>query len=232
MPIIHLSARLSLALDMLAGAGTVADIGCDHGRLACALAQQDAAARVIAVDIAEAPLERARQLVSRTGLAGRVELRLGDGLTALLPGEADAICLLGMGGTLMARLLDEATEPFQGAKRIVFQPMRAAEDIRRYLYERGCHILEDRLVLDAGRIYQVFMAGPPSAEQHPLPPGWPADYHKLGYTAFMRRDPLLGLVVNKRLAQLEKRVKKEYAEALYCEITQLRQIADALEEPI
>ena len=228
---IHLSARLSLALDMLRGAGTVAALGCDHGRLACALVQQGAAAHVIAVDIAAAPLERARQLVAKTGLAADVELRLGDGLSALLPGEADAICLLGMGGTLMARLLDEATEPFQGAGRIVFQPMRAAEDIRRYLYERGCPILGDRLVMDAGRLYQVFMAAPPSGEQDSLPAGWPEDYHKFGYTAFVRRDPLLGPAVKKRLVQLEKRIKKEHAEALAYELAQLRQIADCLEEP-
>lgn len=228
---IHLSARLSLALDMLRGAGTVADIGCDHGRLACALVQQGAATHVIAVDIAKAPLERARQLVARTGLTADVQLRLGDGLSALLPGEADAICLLGMGGTLMARLLNEATVPFQGAGRTVFQPMRAAEDIRRYLYERGCPILDDRLVMDAGRLYQVFMAGPPSGEQDSLPAGWPGDYHKFGYTAFVRRDPLLGLAVKKRLVQLEKRIKMEHAEALAYELAQLRQIADCLEEP-
>jgi tRNA A22 N-methylase len=110
--------------------------------------------------------------------------------------------------------------------------MRAAEDIRRYLYGRGCHILEDRLVLDAGRIYQVFMAGPPSGILEPLPAGWPVDYHTFGYTAFARRDPLLGLAVKKRLAQLEQRVQKEHAEALDCELEKLRRIADCLEEPI
>lgn len=229
---IHLSKRLSLALDMLSGSSSVADIGCDHGRLACALVQQQAAARVIATDIAEAPLQRARELVSRTGLEASVELRRGDGLGALLPGEVEAISLLGMGGTLMARLLEEADEPFQGAKRIVFQPMRAVEDIRRYLYVSGCHILEDRLVLDGGRIYQVFMAGPPSADTDKLPAGWPAGYYRFGYTAFAQRDPLLGLAVKKRLAQLEKRLKTEQAEALMNELAQLRQIADSWEEPI
>ena len=43
---------------------------------------------------------------------------------------------------------------------------------------------------------------------------------------------LLGSAVKRRLAQLERRVEKERAEALYCELAQLRQIADCLEGSI
>lgn len=230
MQTIHPRARLQCALDMLRGAKTVADIGCDHGRLSCALIQQGAGERVIATDISAASLEKARSLVRLTGLAERIELRLGDGLGALAPGEADAIALLGIGGTLMARLLDAAETPFQGAARIVLQPMRAVEDIRGWLYEHGCRILDDRMVMDGGRLYQVFMAAPPSGAPAPLPKGWPEDFFRLGYTAFARREPLLREAVQRMLARNEARLKRGCAESLMRERAQLGQILNAWEE--
>ena len=229
---LHLGARLGCALNMIGYARVAADIGCDHGRFACALAQRGTAERVIAGDISEAPLQRARALVARTGLESRVELRLGNGLTVLTPGEADAICLLGVGGTLMVRLLEDAAAPFQGAARALFQPMRAAEDIRRWAFEHGCHILDDRIVTERGRFYQLFMAAPPSPTRDTLPEGWPEDYFKLGYRAFQRREPFFGALAERRLLQTEARLKGGYAEALEREAGQLRRIIGLWEAEI
>ena len=90
-------------------------------------------------------------------------------------GEADAVAMLGMGGTLMARLLDACEQPLMGARLLVLQPMRAEEDIRRYLYEHGYRIRDDRVVRDAGRLYQVFSVLPPCAgERDDWPVGFPA----------------------------------------------------------
>ncbi|MDO4572939.1 MAG: class I SAM-dependent methyltransferase [Clostridia bacterium] len=214
MPAIRLDARLSLALHMLKGARVVADIGCDHGRLACALIQQGAAERVIASDISAASLDKARALVARCGLAERVETRLGDGLRALRPGEAEAAALLGMGGTLMAGMLEAADAPFQGAARILFQPMRAAEDIRRWLYRNGCRILDDRMAEAGGRLYQLILASPPSPARDELPEGWPEGFFKLGYTAFCRREPLFLTAVYRMLARHEARLARGEAPAL------------------
>ena len=215
---------------MLGGADTVADIGCDHGRLACALAQSGAARRVIASDISAPSLEKARRLVALTGLEGVVSLRLGDGFSPVAPGEADAACLLGMGGTLMARLLERCAVPFNGASRIVFQPMRAAEDIRLWLYTHGCRMLDDRIVRESGRLYQVFMAAPPSDRCDPLPQGWPADFWKLGYTAFAWRDPLFLEAVARMEAGSARRLRRGDSPALRLENERLAAIRAAWEE--
>ena len=227
---IHPRARLSAALDMLRDRDTVADIGCDHGRLSCALIQAGAARRCIATDISLPSLEKARALAAYVGVSDRVETRLGDGFSPLVPGEADAAALLGMGGTLMVRMLSCCEPPFYGMRRIVFQPMRAVEDIRRYLYETGCRILDDRVVMEAGRYYQVFAAAPPEAGRQALPVGWPDDFFALGYTAFARRDPLLQALACRLLARHEKRLQKGDAPALAAECEKLRQILDAWED--
>ena len=220
---IHPGERLNCAIALLAGAQVVADIGCDHGRLCCALIQQDAAHACIAVDISAPSLKKTEQLIRKIGGQGRVETRLGDGLAPLAKGEADALAILGMGGTLMARILD-VDPPLMGAKTCVLQPMRAAEDIRRWLFERNYPVLRDRVVLDAGRYYQVFSVAQPDEEPQTLPVGWPADFYLLGYRAFASREPLMKPLAERMLATTNRKRKTQRAETLDRQAAQLAQI--------
>lgn len=215
--------RLNCAIELLGGAKTVADIGCDHGRLSCALVQQGAAKHCIAIDISAPSLQKAERLIHQIGIEDQVEARLGDGLTPLAAGEADAIAILGMGGTLMTQILD-VNPPLKGAKKCVLQPMRAGEDIRRWLYERHYPVLDDRVVLDAGRYYQIFSVGQPGAQRQSLPEGWPEDCFSLGYTAFLRREPLMKPLAERMHATTQRKRKTQHAEALDCLAAQLEQI--------
>ena len=215
--------RLHCAIELLRGANTVADIGCDHGRLCCALIQQGAANRCIAVDISAPSLLKADRLIRKTGLGDRVETRLGDGLSPLAVGAVDAIAILGMGGTLMTQILN-VTPPLLGAKKCILQPMRAAEDIRRWLYERNYPVLEDRVVLDAGRHYQMFSVGQPEEKRQALPDGWPEDCFLLGFTAFLRREALMRPLAERMLATTRRKLGTQRAEALERQKAQLEQI--------
>ena len=220
---IHPRERLDCAIELLSCAQVVADVGCDHGRLSCALIQRDLVARCIAIDISEPSLKKAERLIRQIGAQDRVETRLGDGLTPLAAGEADAIAILGMGGTLMAQILS-VDPPLKGAKKCVLQPMRAAEDIRRWLYEQRYPVLEDRVVFDAGRYYQVFSVGQPEARAQTLPDGWPGGCFTLGYTAFSRREPLMKPLVEHMLATTRRKQKTQQADALYELSANLQQI--------
>jgi tRNA (adenine22-N1)-methyltransferase len=220
---IHPRERLDCAIELLSGARVVADVGCDHGRLSCALIQRNVAQRCIATDISAPSLAKAERLIRQIGLEDRIETRLGDGLTPLSAGEADAIAILGMGGTLMTQILAVAP-PLMGASRCILQPMRAAEDIRRWLYERKYPVIDDRVVLDSGRYYQIFSVGQPQKERQPLPPGWPEDCFILGYTAFARHEALLKLLAERMLATTKRKLKTQRADALTYQAAQLTQI--------
>ena len=199
---ISLRPRLLAAAELLGRQRVIADIGCDHGRLSCALLQRDACDRCIATDVSAPSLEKAAKLSGVVGVANRIDLRCGNGLSVLQSGEADAVAMLGMGGTLMARLLEACELPLMGAQLLVLQPMRAEEDIRRYLYERGYRVQTDRVVRDAGRLYQVFSALPPcTGARDDWPEGFPADCFQVGYRAFSQREPLLPLLVKRNLEQ-------------------------------
>ena len=226
---IHPRERLACAMDMLRGSQMVADIGCDHGRLSCALVQQGVAVRCIAVDISAPSLKKAEQLATRVGVADRVETRLGDGLEPISLGEADAIAILGVGGTLMARMLEAVDTPLNGAKKCVLQPMRAVDDIRQWLFERNYPVLDDRVVYEGGRYYQVFSVAPPQSTRQTLPDGWPEDCFFLGYQSFENRDPLLKPLVIRMLSSVTRRLKTQDAGALKMQAEQLRHILNQLE---
>ena len=215
--------RLSCAIELLSGANVVADVGCDHGRLSCALVQREIASKCIAVDVSAPSLGKAVRLARQVGVEDRVETRLGDGLAPLNTGEADALAILGMGGTLMERILD-VSPPLKGASLCVLQPMRAAEDIRRWLYERNYPVLEDRVVLDAGRHYQMFSVGQPEEKRQALPDGWPEDCFLLGFTAFLRREALMRPLAERMLATTRRKLGTQRAEALERQKAQLEQI--------
>lgn len=134
----------------------MADIGTDHAYLPAYLIETGAVPRAIAGDVMPGPLEAARQTVESAGLADRIELRLGDGLQVLRPGEVTTVTLCGMGGALMAQLLGAVS--LESIERLVLQPMESPERLRAWLTSHGWRIVHEELVEDAGRIYVVMAA--------------------------------------------------------------------------
>ena len=228
---VNITPRLEAALEMLTGFDTVADIGCDHGRLTAALLQRHVCNHVIASDVSGPSLDKARKLIEHIGISDRVSFREGDGCSILVPGECDAIALLGMGGTLMVRILEACSVPLSGAKAIVLQPMRAQDDIRRYLHQNGFRIVCDRVVLDHGRLYQVLKVVPGSS-QEPLPPGFPDGFYDVGYRTFADRDELLPALCRQQLTAHKKMLRTASGtegEAIICDkIRSLEQILHEL----
>ncbi len=202
--LVHLTPRLTAALELLNGSVCVADIGTDHGRLAAALLQRGIAERVIASDVSEPSLRKAEALLGYIGLSDRVSVRCGDGLSVLKQGECDAVALLGMGGTLMCRLLDACEVPLMGANVAVLQPMRAQRDIRAYLYRHCFHITDERIVREGDRLYQVLKAVPKNTVQD-WPDRFPQGFFDVGYTAFEHREAnLYALCMQQREQHLKR----------------------------
>ena len=201
---VHLSPRLNCAVSMVSPCNAVADIGCDHGRVSAVLLQKHICSNVVATDISEDSLQKARDLIRYIGLEQRVSFRVGDGLSVLSVSECGAVLLLGMGGTLMARILDVAQVPLQGAEYAVFQPMRAQADLREYLHVHNYRITEDRIVPDHGRLYQVLKAYPDRVSQ-PVPKGWPTGFYDLGFVSFLNREDYLRELT---LSQLDQHIRR------------------------
>lgn len=164
----HLDARLQASVEMVLPGSRVADIGTDHAYLAVALLEEERASSVIACDKNAGPCEAAKRTVREHGLAETVSVRQGDGLAPLHPGEVDTVCIAGMGGKLIMRILDEAPHITEGLQRLVLQPMNAVQDLRRWLYEHGWHIVDEALAAVDGQLYEI-LAAEPGREALPEP---------------------------------------------------------------
>jgi tRNA (adenine22-N1)-methyltransferase len=138
----------------------VADVGTDHGFVPICLVERGIAARALALDVREGPLERAKEHVQRKGLDKKIDLRLGDGLKPLAPMEADMVVISGMGGELMLRILREGelVRPF--VSRWIFSPQSELALFRHGLEELGLSICHETMVEEEGKYYTIMVAQP------------------------------------------------------------------------
>lgn len=149
--------RLAAVAGFVAAGAAVADIGTDHGYLAVELYRRGCR-RVIAADKNAGPCGAARRTVGEKGLAAFIEVRQGDGLAALLPGEVDTVCIAGMGGRLIADILAGQPQVLAELGSLVLQPQNASALLRERLYAYGWHIEDETLAKADGRVYQIIRA--------------------------------------------------------------------------
>lgn len=149
----ELDNRLAAAAELCRSGVISADVGCDHAQLACRLAL-DKSRTVIASDVRDGPLEAARRTVAECG-AENVRVVKSDGLENI--GYADDVIICGMGGELIARIIGGCG--FVNADtRFILQPMTRAELLRKWLYENGYELIEERTAYDGGRGYAIMHA--------------------------------------------------------------------------
>ncbi len=148
------SVRLSTIEALIPKGVRVADIGTDHGHLPISLIKSGRCERVIACDIREKPLDNARENIKKTATEG-IELRLGDGLSPVLPCEVDYIVIAGMGGEVISGILEAADWVKAPEYTLLLQPMTSADALRRYLSENLFEIKSESAVFDAGKLYTV-----------------------------------------------------------------------------
>lgn len=149
----RLSPRLKEAAALVRKVDTIADVGTDHAYLPIYLIGHGICRRVIASDLRKDPLENARANVEAAGFGEQIELRLSDGLTNYRADEAQDIVIAGMGGILIAEILDKTPWLKRGDKHLVLQPMTHAEVLRAYLMANGYRILRESVCEDDGKLY-------------------------------------------------------------------------------
>lgn len=170
-PLFTLDNRLKACAGMVPPGAKLADIGTDHAYLPVWLVRSQKIEQALACDLRPGPLERAKQNVRRYQVEDKIECRLSDGLDAVAPEEADVIAIAGMGGELIARILQRAPWVKED-KLLILQPMTAAEQLRRFLCGAGYALLQEQAVCADGKPYTVMCAryhGAPR-QQDPLYP--------------------------------------------------------------
>lgn len=155
---IKLDDRLSAVASLVRNGKRVADIGTDHGYLVAYLVENGMCPSGIAADLRKGPLDNARQTVIEQGLSEKIELILSDGLINIPSDACDDIVIAGMGGNLIAEILENAPWVKDEKINIVAQPMTHAEVLRQWFVDNGFTITKEKTATDGKRYYCIISA--------------------------------------------------------------------------
>ena len=153
----ELTPRLKLAAEFCLPCKAVIDVGCDHAYLCLYLVEQGTE-RAAASDIRPGPLEAAKAHIAACGRSDRVRAVLCPGLEAFGPDDADTISICGMGGEMIASILEAAPWTAKGDHKLVLQPMTNGHRLRKWLSDNGYTIQREQLAREGHRLYVVLQA--------------------------------------------------------------------------
>lgn len=157
----HLSARLACVASLVSAGARVADIGSDHAYLPAALVLDGKIDFAIAGEVVKGPYENAVHEIKDHQLEGQVIPRLADGLAAIEPADkVDTITIAGMGGSLIASILEKDKNKLTGIKRLVLQPNVGESQLREWLMNNHYQIMNEKIIEEDNHIYEIIVAEP------------------------------------------------------------------------
>lgn len=178
---LDLDQRLKLAASFVRPGAVFADVGCDHGRLSVYLIQQQGAKCGFACDIRPQPLEKAQQLIARKGLTERITPVLTDGLMGMEGRGITDVIVAGIGGEVLAHVVEKAPFLKDPAVRIILQPQSKEHILRKTLCRLGYQIEEEHCVHSGRFLYTVMVVSYCGQE-------WEADDF-FAYTGLLIHNP-------------------------------------------
>ena len=148
--------RLKKIGDLVEANSFCLDVGCDHALLDIYLVKKDKNIKAIASDVAEGPVEAAKQNIKRERLENKIEVRLGDGLDTYSD-EINTIIISGMGSRNMIGIFKRHLEVLKKVDTIILSPNNYQIDVKKFLVNNGFYIENEEFVKDKKFIYQIIV---------------------------------------------------------------------------
>ncbi|MBQ3421399.1 MAG: SAM-dependent methyltransferase, partial [Romboutsia sp.] len=190
-----LTDRLLKIASLVTKGKKIADVGTDHGYIPVYLLNKGHVDFAIMADVNKGPLENARSEVRHNNLTDKVDLRLGSGIEVLNENEVDEVIIAGMGGILISELLEAKKSVAHSLDKLILQPMQAQDELRKYLLNNGYEILDEVLVKEDFRIYEIIVAkytGKNTNVEDEI-------YYEVGKKLIENNDTLLNELIDKKI---------------------------------
>jgi tRNA (adenine22-N1)-methyltransferase len=157
-----LTPRLEKIASMIPKCQCVGDVGTDHAYIPVALVERHVVEKAIASDVVDGPVRNARKTVDRYGVSEDVEVRKGSGLEPYQVGEIQGVIIAGMGGALIADIIEAEYDLAQSLDFMILQPMIGQEVLRAYLESHNFKIVEEHIETEGDKFYEVIKVEPGS----------------------------------------------------------------------
>jgi len=156
-----LSKRLLASAKYLKGFDYLADCGTDHAYLPIYAVENGLVNKAIASDNKLGPLSNAKTNIINSGLLMNIQTKYADGLRYLNK-NIDVVSILGMGGRLITEILKKANKQY--LKRLVLGPNSEPKILRQYLMENNLNIIDEEIVEENDKYYQIIVCEPGNME--------------------------------------------------------------------
>ena len=153
-----ISKRLEMVASFVPQGAVLLDVGSDHAYLPIELVERGQIEAAIAGEVVEGPFQSAVKNVEAHGLKEKIQVRLANGLAAFE--EADQVSVItiaGMGGRLIARILEEGLDKLADVERLILQPNNREDDLRIWLQDHGFEIVAENILEEAGKFYEILV---------------------------------------------------------------------------
>ncbi|GEK35359.1 tRNA (adenine(22)-N(1))-methyltransferase [Kurthia sibirica] len=153
-----LSKRLAMVASFVPQDAVVADIGSDHAYLPCYLVHNNIAKSAVAGEVVDGPYQSACQEVKHEQLQDKIIVRLADGMDAIEKEDGvTAVTIAGMGGPLIASILNKDLSRLTTVERLILQPNIHAISIRQWAQQHGWAIIDEEILEEDDKIYEVLV---------------------------------------------------------------------------
>lgn len=174
--------RIETVVSYIEPCSVFADVGCDHGYIARGALLSGKCASVIASDISEKCLEKARRTLADFD---NVKFVCCDGIKY----AADEAAICGMGGDVIARIIDGCN-----VEKLILSPHTRAHVVRDALVKNNYAVTRDTMLFDK-KYYTVIFAKKSGAREK-------LSELQLMFGAFFDTDDLTKQVLENKRRQL------------------------------
>ncbi|MCM1514645.1 MAG: class I SAM-dependent methyltransferase [Anaeroplasma bactoclasticum] len=223
-----LSKRLKAVLDYIGPNEKIVDVGCDHGYLAKA-AIAKGVKYIQLVDNKKMPLARAKANLFTMEKDAHIIYTLASGLTSI-DDEITVACICGMGGDLIASILEASREQAQRMHYLLLQPNTKVDHLRAYLSQHAFAILAEQWIVEREKFYPILKVQyiPDTAPLSPL---------EIMYGPYLLRHPndVFIIYLKRRMVELDTIIQamdqsnKDYGK-IFLQIKEIEGVLNEIEK--
>ncbi|HEM3696185.1 TPA: tRNA (adenine-N(1))-methyltransferase [Streptococcus suis] len=154
-----LSRRLEAVASYVPQGARLADVGSDHAYLPLFLVEQGRIDFAVAGEVVQGPYQSALQNVEQAGQSDKISVRMANGLAAVeLDDQVSTVTIAGMGGRLIAEILEAGKDKLGPVERLVLQPNNREDDVRRWLLAHDFQLIAEEILEENDKIYEILVA--------------------------------------------------------------------------